>query len=420
TRAIRELLEGNLEGVEVEGEVSNWHRHGSGHVYFTLKDVGAQIRAVMFRGEVMRAGRLPKDGELVVAEGDVTVYEPRGEYQLRVRRLRLKGKGSLQEQFEALKAKLWAEGLFDPERKRRLPGLVRRVAVVTSPTGAAVRDFVQVLQRRCPRVAIQVFGVKVQGPGAAEEVAEAVKMLNELGEVEVIVVARGGGSLEDLWAFNEEVVARAIAGSRIPVISGVGHEVDFTIADFAADVRAPTPSAAAEMLSETDAVLRRVVSERAGRLERLVRERVRWERERLERISRSPAFREPGRVVERAYQRLDDWALRLGGGLRRAERAAQERLRGVVERWNRVDPRVLVGRKREELVRRVERLRLLSPEGVLRRGFAMVFDEEKRLVRSAEGVAKGAGIRVYLGRGCLKGRVEEVDGEEGWGRSSVT
>lgn len=409
TRAIRDLLETNLEGVEVEGEVSNFHRHSSGHLYFSLKDATAQIRAVMFRGDAVKVRWSPKDGDLVVVEGDVTVYEPRGEYQIRARRMRAKGKGSLQEQFEALKAKLVAEGLFDPARKRPLPFFVQRVAVVTSPTGAAVRDFIHVLQRRCPRVAIQVFGVKVQGTGAAGEIARAIETLNELGEVDVIVVARGGGSLEDLWAFNEEEVARAIVASGIPVVSGVGHEVDFTIADFAADLRAPTPSAAAELLGERDEVLRGAVEEQARRLERVVRERFRWECERFERLRTSPAFREPGRMVERAYQRLDELVGRLGQGLFRGGRLARERFRGVAGRWARVDLRGLVGRKRLELSRQEDRLRLLSPESSLRRGFALVFNEAGQLVRSASSVKVGARLKIWLGEGRVMSRVEEVD-----------
>ncbi len=411
TRAIRDLLESNLEGIEVEGEVSNFHRHGSGHLYFSLKDASAQIRAVMFRGDAMRVGRLPKDGDLVLVEGDVTVYEPRGEYQVRVRKLRPKGKGSLQEQFEALKAKLLAEGIFDPGRKRRLPGFVQRVAVVTSPSGAAVRDFIQVLRRRCPRVGIQVFGVKVQGVGAAEEIAEALRTLNEVNEVDVIVLARGGGSIEDLWAFNEEVVARAIVASAIPVVSGVGHEVDFTIADFAADLRAPTPSAAAELLGETDEMLRSGLAELARRLERLARERVRWERERLEALASSAAFREPGRIVERAHQRLDELVGRLAAGLTRGGRAARERFLRLAERWARADPRVLLGRKRRELERQEERLRLLSPESSLKRGFALIFDEAGCLVRSAESVAVGVRLQARLGKGSVWSRVEQVSAE---------
>lgn len=409
TRTIRQLLETNLEGIEVEGQVSNFHRHGSGHLYFSLKDETAQIRAVMFRGDASRLLVLPKDGDLVVVEGDVTVYEPRGEYQIRVRRLRAKGKGSLQEQFEALKAKLQAEGLFDPGRKRALPAFVRRVGVVTSPSGAAVRDFIQVLRRRCPRIAIQVFGVRVQGEGAAEEIAGAIASLNELREVEVIVVARGGGSLEDLWAFNEEVVARAMAASAIPVVSGVGHETDFTIADFVADLRAPTPSAAAELLSETDAVWQAALLEKGRRLERRVRERLRWERERLRRLASHGMFREPVRMVERAYQRLDEWTGRLGRGLERGRRLARERLAAVAARWSRVDGRVLLERKRLELRRMEERLRLLSPDSSLRRGFALVFSEEGRLVRSSEEVQVGEGLAIRLGEGSLRGRVEVVE-----------
>jgi exodeoxyribonuclease VII large subunit len=408
TRQIRDLLQGEFASVEVEGEISNFHRHGSGHLYFSLKDAGAQIRAVMFRGEAGRLGKIPRDGDAVIVEGEVTVYEPRGEYQIRVRKLKPRGKGSLQEQFEALKQKLLAEGLFSPERKRPLPAFPERVAVITSPTGAAVRDFLNVLRRRCPRIAIQVFGVKVQGEGAGREVAAALLTLNELNEVDVIVVARGGGSIEDLWAFNEEEVARAIAASEIPVISGVGHEVDFTIADFVADLRAPTPSAAAELLSRADGEWREDVAGFATELGRLARQICREGRERLTALGEHYVFKEPIRMIDRWWQRVDELESRLGLGLTRRQDRARELFAGLVRRWERVDLTLVIRRKREELLRRKERLFLLSPESSLKRGYALVLDSKGKLVRRAEEVAVGAGIEVRLGNGRVEAVVEGV------------
>ena len=235
TAQIKEILEDQVGEVSVAGEISNLRHQSSGHYYFTLKDEGSQIPCALFKGSALRLAVQPKDGAKVVAEGEVSVYAPRGAYQLIVRSLEPAGKGDLHQRFEELKRKLQMEGLFAEERKREIPEFVERVALVTSPTGAAVRDAIHVLQRRCPRIRIMVFGVKVQGEGAAEEVADAIGEIGRRRLADVVMVVRGGGSLEDLWAFNEEVVARAVVASPIPVISGVGHETDFTICDFVAD-----------------------------------------------------------------------------------------------------------------------------------------------------------------------------------------
>ncbi|MBN1447205.1 MAG: exodeoxyribonuclease VII large subunit, partial [Bacteroidetes bacterium] len=248
TRQIKDLLEGQLGTVMVTGEISNFHRHSSGHWYFTLKDTGAQLSAVMFRGNAMGTFFRPDNGMEVVCRGRITVYEPRGNYQIVVTDMQPKGEGALQVAFENLKRKLFAEGLFDEARKRPLPRYPSVVALVTSPTGAAVRDMISVMRRRNPSVQLLMIPVQVQGAGAAEQIAESLDMCNEYGEIDVIVTGRGGGSIEDLWAFNEEVVARAIARSGIPVVSAVGHEVDVTIADYVADLRAATPSVAGELV----------------------------------------------------------------------------------------------------------------------------------------------------------------------------
>ena len=271
TARIKELLEEQVGEVSVAGEISNFRRQASGHCYFTLKDEGSQIPCALFKGSAARLGLQPGDGVKVIAHGEVSVYEPRGAYQLIVRGLEPLGKGDLHQRFEELKRKLQAEGLFEESRKRPIPEFVERVGIITSPTGAAVRDAIHVLQRRCPRIALTVFGVKVQGEGAAEEVAEAIAEMGKRN-FDVLLVVRGGGSLEDLWSFNEEVVARAVVASPVPVISGVGHETDFTICDFAADLRAPTPSAAAEMVSRPDADWQEEVESLGERLESAVRD----------------------------------------------------------------------------------------------------------------------------------------------------
>jgi exodeoxyribonuclease VII large subunit len=408
TAAIRDLLEGQIGDVRVEGEISNFRRQASGHCYFTLKDAGAQLRAVMFRGSSGKLPFEPQDGIAVVASGEISVYAARGEYQIVVRSLRPKGKGSLQEQFEALKRKLAAEGLFDPERKRPLPEFPERIAIVTSPTGAALRDFLQILGRRSPRLRVQVYGAKVQGQGAAEEVAAAIKEINLRDDVDVIVVARGGGSLEDLWAFNEEPLARAIAASQIPIISGVGHEIDFTIADFVADLRAPTPSAAAELVSRADAEWREELAGQTQRLTREVQARLGDFRWRWKQVAGHYAFREPKRIVEQWYQRLDESEGRLRRGIQIAFDRKKEESKTLQARWSRVDPRDRVRMLRQNLEHRRAQLRLLSPQAVLERGYAIVFTPEKQVVRSIKTAQKEDELMVRLSDGELKIRPEKI------------
>lgn len=405
TAAIRELLENQIGEVEVEGEISNFRRQNSGHLYFTLKDSSAQLRGVMFRGEAGYLRFEPRDGQMVVARGQITVYAARGEYQLRVRSLKPKGKGSLQEQFGALKRKLEAEGLFSAERKRLLPAFPRRIGIVTSPTGAALRDFLNVIGRRCPRMELQVFGVRVQGQGAAEEIAMAVREFNRLGEVDVIVLARGGGSLEDLWAFNEEVLARVLAESEIPTVSAVGHEIDFTIADFVADLRAPTPSAAAELLGRGDEEWRDGLESFQNRLDRAVRGKLSDLRWRWKGLEQHYIFKEPRRLVEQWSQRLDETESRLLRGMGVVLGSARERWERAERRWRRISPELRLKQLRERLRERETQLRLLSPQSTLERGYAIVFDSDRKVIRRAEGVKEGEEVTVRM-----------VDGEFSAGR----
>ncbi|MGH7267157.1 MAG: exodeoxyribonuclease VII large subunit, partial [Candidatus Rokuibacteriota bacterium] len=311
TAALKDTLESRFGGLWVEGEISNLRVQASGHVYFTLKDDGAQIRAVLFRSRARRLRFEPGDGLHVLAFANLDVYAPRGEYQLVCEILEPKGLGALQLAFEQLKRRLHAEGLFDPGRKRPLPPFPRRVGLVTSPTGAAVRDFLRVLTRRFAGVHVVVSPVRVQGETAAAEIAQALQELNRLGGFDVLVVARGGGSLEDLWAFNEEVVARAIAASKIPVVSAVGHEIDVTIADFVADLRAPTPSAAAELLVREKAQLVAQVTSLGERLCRGLRRGLSRLAERLAALERRRVLTDPPRPLRDWHRRVDDLALRL-------------------------------------------------------------------------------------------------------------
>ncbi len=399
TQQIRSLLEGSFDSVQVRGEISNFRRQSSGHIYFTLKDADAQIKAVFFRGDVRNLKFDPKDGMSVVVYGELTVYNVRGEYQIRVTRILPEGKGNLQEQFEALKRKLFVEGLFEEARKKPLPSFPEKIAIVTSPTGAALQDFLQILGRRCPRIHVQVFGAKVQGSGAAEEVAGAVQTLNRMAEVDVIIVARGGGSIEDLWAFNEEVLARAIADSKIPIISGVGHEIDYTISDFVADLRAPTPSAAAEMLSLSDdewsdrleATRRTLFKETLTQLENH-----RWK---LNSFHDHYVFKEPVRIVEQWFQRTDDLRERLQRGLNVRRDQSRDRIAYMKQRWQNVDPRKKLKDFRQELRARENQLRLLSPEQTLKRGYTITLDGEGKIIRSKQVAQKARHLKIRFSDG---------------------
>ena len=306
TSTIRDLLESSLGEIWVAGEISNFRSPGSGHLYFTLKDATATLSAVMFQHEARRIGFALQDGQAVLARGTITVYEARGQYQIQVAEIRPRGQGSLQQRFEELKRRLEVENLFDLDRKRPLPVFPEAIGIVTSLQGAVLQDMLQILQRRAPGIRIFVRGVRVQGPGAAQEIAEAIGAFSTEQNVDLLVVARGGGSLEDLWAFNEEVVARALADCHVPTVSAVGHETDFTIADFVADLRAPTPSAAAEMLTRDWSEWRETVAKLRVRLERTTRQVLGHHRRQLDQMASSYALREPRRVVRQWAQRLDD------------------------------------------------------------------------------------------------------------------
>ena len=406
TAQIKEILEDQVGEVSVAGEISNLRRQSSGHYYFTLKDEGSQIPCALFQGSALRLKIAPKDGAKVVAQGEVSVYAPRGAYQLIVRSLEPVGKGDLHQRFEELKSKLEAEGLFSAERKRDLPYFVQKVAVVTSPTGAAVRDAIHVLQRRCPRIRITVFGVKVQGEGAAEEVAEAIEEIGRSKMADVVLVVRGGGSLEDLWAFNEEVVARAVVASPIPVISGVGHETDFTICDFVADVRAPTPSVAAEMVSQPDVDWVEELRAWRDRLGEAAVDFLEEKRRRLGDLAGSYVFREPRKMVEMSGQRVDELAVQLTRGLESGWRYRKQYAEGLLGRWLALRPE----RRFRELSLRVQaaadRLRAMGPEETLKRGYALVQTAEGKLVRNVEPARRLGELVVRFSDGKLEVKVK--------------
>ncbi len=427
TRDIKGLLEEAYPFVWIAGEISNFRTPTSGHFYFTLKDPGAQIGAVMFRGQNRNLRFHPKDGLAVIAMGRVNVYEPRGTYQIIVEYLEPEGIGILQLAFEQLKAKLAAEGLFDEKIKQPLPFLPQKVAVVTSPTGAVIRDILHVIDRRFPGVAVKVAPVKVQGDGSAEEIAQALQSLNERNDSDVIVVARGGGSLEDLQAFNSEVVARAIFSSHIPVVSAVGHETDYTIADFTADVRASTPSSAAELIVPVKSELLRRVMEIRNALKGALVQRLRVFRERITQLSRRLV--QPARQVADCRLRLDDVLGRIQRGLSRQSQDSEDRLNTMRERLLRCSPQFMVEdlnasleyhrrilysamqfylESRKGMLRTtLARLNALSPLAILERGYSVTRAlPDYGLVRNVQQVRVGQHVEVAVHRGAMLCRIE--------------
>ncbi len=441
TGQIRRLLEQEVGRVWVTGEITNLRTQSSGHIYFTLKDAGAQLSCVLFRGEVQVDRSLLEDGRKVTLGGEVTVYEPRGQYQLRVTAVELQGIGALQVAFEKLKHKLKAEGLFAPERKRPLPRCPQRIGLVTSPTGAAIRDVLHVVERRNPALEIVLAPCRVQGDGAADEIAAAIRLLNEYeaaqaslppGEgkrLDLILLTRGGGSLEDLWAFNEEIVARAIFESVLPVVSAVGHEIDFTISDFVADLRAATPSAAAEIVTEGVFSSYQFVSEAPGRIRQLAAQQLANKRRGFAQAGQRMARLHPRRRLNDWLQRLDDLQSSLLRCLRQGARQQRMAWRNLVERLSRVRPLLLLEQRRETLRqkeqqmqshagqrlrewrRRVDalrdRLRLLGPEQVLARGYSITTDAQTGAVlRQAAALQAGQRIKTRLQVGEVRSRVE--------------
>ena len=436
TRKVRGLLEDGIGEIWVEGEVSNLRRQSSGHAYFTLKDASSQIACVLFAGQTAQLrGMNFADGVHVQIQGSLTVYEPRGNYQIIVRRVQERGVGALQAKFEELKRRLDAEGLFAPGKKRPLPKFPRRIGVVTSPTGAAIQDFLNVLHRRQRGIEVVIFPVRVQGKGAAAEIAEAIRLLGNplatgLPPFDVIVVTRGGGSLEDLWEFNEEAVARAVAESPIPVVSAVGHEIDFSICDFAADFRAPTPSAAAEILSADSGELLDRLQHFAARLGRPVLTRLDGLRSQLLSLQRTALFLEPRRILQEKQQTLD----RLLEDLQSTADSAPHQLRLLLER----QARILAGHRpdlkiselsrrlascRDTLKHRAETklqhekstlsrhaavLRALNPAAALARGYTITMDENGQILRSATDAIKSQELTTRFHDGEVKSEVRKT------------
>jgi exodeoxyribonuclease VII large subunit len=428
TSDIKRLLEKSVGSVWVSGEITNRRAQSSGHIYFTLKDVAAQLNCVLFRGTAAGQRNLLADGQKVLLQGDVTVYEARGQYQLIVREVELQGVGALQLQFEKLKQTLAAEGLFALERKRPLPRFPQRIGLVTSPTGAAIRDVLHVVQRRNPALEIILAPCRVQGDGAAREIAEAIRQLNKfdvgqasclspsekserqagsLSYIDLILITRGGGSLEDLWAFNEEPVARAIFESAIPVVSAVGHEIDFTIADFVADVRAATPSAAAEIITEEMFASRALVAEAMDLMRRRGRRRLAGETENFQSLAGRFARLHPRRKLNDSLQRLDDSQAGLLRGLKSAARSRGLVFENLAGRFLRAKPALAVKARRAALRQLERRLHSLGPEQVLARGYSITTEAETgKVLRDAAKVSAGQTLKTRLAKGEIFSRAE--------------
>lgn len=391
TQYIKNLFaaDSQLNRLRVSGEISNFKYHSSGHMYFTLKDAAASLRCVMFRSQNARLTFRPADGMKVVLGGRLSVYERDGQYQLYVDTMAPEGIGSLYAAFEELKKRLAAEGLFAQELKKPLPRIPERIGVVTSPTGAAVRDILTTLRRRFPRAEVLVVPVLVQGPEAAGQIAGAIDFLNGISGVDVMIIGRGGGSIEELWAFNEEVVARAIYHSRIPVVAAVGHETDVTIADFAADVRAATPTAAAELVVPDRRELEQALDAAKRRMAARMTARLEHDRRYVERLAAARVLTRPSERLDQHRQSLDHLAAKL-----------ESRMANLLQRCSaRLD--LLEGK-----------LGALSPQAVLSRGFAICLDENGVVVRDAGQLTPGSGIRVRLEKGSADARVTQTYAEE--------
>ncbi|HET7176700.1 MAG TPA: exodeoxyribonuclease VII large subunit [Gammaproteobacteria bacterium] len=430
-RTARGLLEANLPLLWVEGEISNLARPASGHLYFSLKDAQAQVRCALFRNRGALLRFKPTDGMHVLVRGRVSLYEPRGDFQFLVEHMEEAGHGALQRAFEELKKKLAAEGLFDAALKRPLPAVPRRIGVITSPSGAAIRDILSVIRRRYPLARVLLYPVPVQGEGAAAKIAAMLRLASERAECDVLILARGGGSLEDLWSFNEESVARAIRTSAIPVVSGVGHEIDFTIADFAADLRAPTPTGAAELVTPDAGAWRTQIAEQALRLRLTLERRLEDSQERLSWCQSRLAQLHPGRVLRDRAQRLDELELRLKQGMRRQLQQEQGRHAALAARLREHSPAQGLRRTSDRLIGLAQRLQAaarahglaarnrvalaaraldaVSPLATLNRGYAIVSDAATGTVISHVREARaGQAIRTRLADGSLSAEIKTV------------
>ena len=432
-REAKALLEGSLPLLWIEGEISNLARPASGHIYFSLKDSQAQIRCAFFKGGQRRLDAVPQDGMHVLARARVSLYEGRGEFQLIIEYLEQAGEGALRRAFDILKNRLAQEGLFNPAHKKPLPLLPKRIGIITSPTGAALRDILSTLRRRFPAIAVLVYPVPVQGVGAADKIAAALRLASARGDCDALILARGGGSLEDLWSFNEESVAHALYACALPVVCGVGHETDFTIADLVADARAPTPTAAAEMLSPNQDAWQAQFAYQELRLVKLMQDALEARQQRLDWLSARKVH--PRERIARLQQRLQDLAKRLSLAQTAMQRITSAALHALNARLYRQHPdqamrvgrlrlhhlytRLLTGvhqiqhQQNQRLLSAVHRLDALSPLATLRRGYAIIRRADNgAIVRAADGVVRGDEVQAHLARGRLQCIVNKVETDD--------
>lgn len=424
----RHLLEASFMQVWVEGELSGFSRPSSGHWYFSLKDRKCQVRCAMFRGANQRIRTLPKEGDQIRIRGKVTVYENRGDFQIICEHMEPAGLGALQQAFEQLREKLRLEGLFNNERKKPIPGMPRHIGIVTSPTGAAIHDILTVLGRRCPGIPVTLYPTAVQGEAATANIVRAIELAQAHAKADVLIIGRGGGSLEDLWCFNEEAVARAIAGCTIPTVSAVGHEVDITIADFVADLRAPTPSAAAEKISPDQSVWHRQLVEQQLRLNAAMRRLLRITGTRLGDLA--ARLRDPRRELQEKAQRLDDMEQRLADAFNRRLQRDATRVSHLQQRLTMQSPgrtlaladsnvtqlgerlvkamQLCLRQRREQLEHSAQTLNVVSPLATLGRGYAIVHRQDGSIARRASDLGPGEAITARLAEGTIEADVTAI------------
>lgn len=421
----------HLQDVMVKGEISNFKQHSSGHMYFTLKDEKARIQAVMFSTYNRTMKFIPENGMKVLIRGDLTVYEPSGQYQIYVKEMLPDGVGDLYLAYEQLKEKLTKDGLFSSEHKKPIPKYPKTIGVVTSPTGAAIRDILTTIKRRYPIVDILIFPAVVQGTQAAPSIVKAINIANEQNAADVLIIGRGGGSIEELWAFNEESVARAIFQSQIPIISAVGHETDFTIADFVADLRAPTPTGAAEMAVPHIEDLTDRILNRQSRVIRALKEQINLQNERLSRIQKSYAFRFPKKLYEQKLEQVDKWTEQLERGAKKLYESKVEHSESLNKRLQRSHPFELAQKakekqeKTEKLLNRamgnvfttkekdfsrlISTLEALSPLKIMDRGYSLVYTEEENLIKTVKQIKRNEQIKVRVSDGAFTCQVTDIE-----------
>ncbi|MFC7394232.1 exodeoxyribonuclease VII large subunit [Scopulibacillus cellulosilyticus] len=436
TRYLKRRLESDLhlQDVWLRGEISNFKKHSRGHMYLTLKDKHSRVQSVMFSSQNKKLLFQPEDGMKVLVRGEISVYEPYGQYQLYIKEMQQDGIGNLYLAFEALKKKLSEQGLFAEEKKKPLPAIPNEIGVITSPTGAAIRDIFTTVKRRFPAARITVFPVLVQGDKAASSIARAIKDANVRGSIDVLIVGRGGGSIEELWAFNEEIVAQSIYDSMVPVISAVGHETDFTIADFVADIRAATPTAAGELAVPHVEELKNRIDDRLSRLTYAIKKKVEREKEKLQRLRESYAFRYPEQLMRQKEQDLDRLMMQLTKYTKRhmqlkrdkaqqslrllykhhpAEqmKLSKKRLEELSERLNR-SMKLQNKQKQSDLKQLLGQLNALSPLKVMERGYSLAYDEQKQLVKTVKQVQPGDPLTIKLSDGTLDCQVWGIEESE--------